>query len=109
MDEEYPESPASPPPVTTSKAKRSSQAAARRLSRASTVGGGGLPLEELVWRKEQRAPDDQWEQVEEGGTPNCCWEEPASWCWPVKSEADRRKVWRGQSSQSSLEVRQHCR
>ena len=73
-----------------------------------------LPLvcllpKELVWRREQRAPDDQWEQVEEGGTPDCCWEEPASWCWPVKSEADRRKVWRGQSSQSSLEVRQHCR
>lgn len=68
-----------------------------------------LPPEVLVWMREQRAPDDQWELVEEVGTPNCYWEAPASWCWPVKSETDCRKVWRGQSSQSSLEVRQHCR
>ena len=68
-----------------------------------------LPREELVWRKEQRVPDDQWEQVEEVGSPDCCWEAPASCCWPVKSEAGCRKGWRGQSSQSSLEARQHCR
>jgi len=68
-----------------------------------------LPQEELVCWREQRAPDDQWEPEVEVGTPNCCWEAPASWCWPVRSEADCRRGWRGQSSQSSLEVRQHCR
>lgn len=30
-----------------------------------------LPPEVLVWMREQRAPDDQWELVEEVGTPNC--------------------------------------